>query len=147
MEITIKVTNALENETIEFLINESYILFSRLRGYYKLSKEINEQQKEQLKSMYINVHNKNDKIYIAYVSNIIVGCAYINDSGYLSHIFVKEEYQRQGIGSLLLKNIISDMDENKEITLNTHSEVLDFYKKYDFSVVAEGDNFIKMKRK
>lgn len=143
--IEIKTTNIFNNEELNFLVNESYTLFCKLKGYHNLSKENIDKLKDKLKSMYITNNNEDNKIYIAYKSDLIVGCACITN-GNIRDIFVKEEYQRQGIGSLMLKKIISNIKENDEITLNTYYDVIGFYRKHGFIPIEQNENSIKMKR-
>lgn len=143
--IEIKKYNIFNNEIIDFLVDESYKLFSKIRGYNISSKDVNDKLKEKLKEIYIQNNNVGDIIYVVYKTNIIVGCAYINNSNYLSDMFIKEEYQHQNMGSLLLKKIIEDNIE-REITLTAHHDVVDFYKKYGFIVFEESDKQVKMKR-
>lgn len=68
------------------------------------------------------------------------------DKGYLSNIFVKDIYQKQGVGSLLLKSVISDKKGNEEITLDTYPNAIEFYKKNDFVILEEDDQVVRMKR-
>ena len=81
--IEIKKYNSFNEEIIDFLVGESYILFSKIRGHNIQSKEINDKLKEKLKEIYIQNIKENDIIYVAYESNLIVGCAYINNMNYL----------------------------------------------------------------
>lgn len=141
--IQIKVINTLDTETTQFLVAESYKLFCKLKGYNHLSEIDSKKLKNQLTKIYIRESLPNDSIYIAYKKDLIIGCAYIMHTGYLRDIFVKEEYQRQKIGSLLLEKVISDYTN---ITLNTYPDVLDFYKKHNFVILKEEKNSIKMKR-
>lgn len=148
MEMNILIIRKMEqfnNEIIHFLVNESFTLFCYLKGIQNLSKENSEKLKEALKNMY-SFDNKNFILYVAYKEDIIIGCAYITNTGYLRDLFVKKEYQKQGIGSLLLKKIILDTKENESITLSTHPSLAEFYKKNNFIIIEEGENKIKMKR-
>lgn len=145
MDIIVRITDKYNTEIIDFFVNESCNLYCKLRGYNNLLNEDREKLKKQLRNLYI-MDNDNKTIYIAYVSNKIVGGACVVNNCYLKDLFVKEEYQRKGIGSILIKNIIFDMKNNEEITLSTHPDIVNFYKKNHFIVLEEGKT-IKMKTK
>ncbi len=95
--------------------------------------------------MYMNDIN-HFKIYTVFDDNLMIGCATLSSDGYLRDLYVTEEYQNKGIGSLLIQRIIEDVKEQSEITLNTYYELLEFYKKNGFSVLKEFDTSIMMKR-
>lgn len=145
--ITIKLSDTFEQEIITFLVNESYRLYMKLKKT-KLEEVTKNQQnslKMQLKNMYMNDIN-HFKIYTVFDDNLMIGCATLSSDGYLRDLYVTEEYQNKGIGSLLIQRIIEDVKEQSEITLNTYYELLEFYKKNGFSVLKEFDTSIMMKR-
>ena len=99
----ILVSDKLNSEELEFLIDQSFELFCKLRNYTNLSPNKVIFLKEQLQKMYLE--NKNNlRIYTIKINEEIIGCAcLLKDSGNIRDLFVKEENQRQGIGTLLLK--------------------------------------------
>jgi len=145
MNIEIKVFNKFNDEVINFLINESYILFSKLRKCENVALDMKNKLKDSLKQMYIKNNKDSDKIYVAYNLDSIVGCAYITEKGYLSDLFVKEDYQNQGIGSSILNKILFDFKDS-DIILDSNFLAVDFYKKHNFKIIEQKNNFIKMKK-
>lgn len=136
----------LDKQIFGFLVNESYKLFIKLKGYQNLPQENIERLKDKLRNLYSSSITENDQIYIAYLENEIVGCAYVTEEGDLRDVYVKEEYQRQGIGSLLLDKVLSNEKTKNNITLNTHPEVVSFYEKNGFTVIQKDEKSIKMGR-
>jgi len=145
MNIEIKVFNKFNDEVINFLINESYILFSKLRKCENVALDMKNKLKDSLKQMYIKNNKDSDKIYVAYNLDSIVGCAYITEKGYLSDLFVKEDYQNQGIGSSILNKILFDFKDS-DIILDSNFLAVDFYKKHNFKIIEQKNNYIKMKK-
>ncbi len=142
----ILVSDQLNNDELEFIINQSFELFCKLRNYNNLSLNNVFFLKEQLRKMYLESTN-NLKIYTVKINEKIVGCAcLLMDIGYIRDLFVKEENQRQGIGTLILKRVIEDMTSIKDITITTHPSIVDFYKKNDFLVVLANEHNITMKK-
>lgn len=140
--IGIKKVNTLDKESTQFLVTESFKLFCKSRGYNNLSEKKSKKLKTQLTKLYIKENLPTDNIYIAYQDDLIVGCAYITNTGYLREIFVKEEYQGQKIGSLLLEKIISDYIH---ITLNAYPNAVKFYRKHNFVITGREKGSLKMK--
>lgn len=142
--IEIKTTNKLDENIITFLTEQSYHLYCKLKTRIFEEKTMNK-IKDEFKKMYISSFNENDKIYIASISSRIVGCAYVTDTGYLRDMFVSADFQKQNIGSRILEKLISDFLE-KEIVLDAHNDVIEFYKKYNFIVTKQNGEIFKMKR-
>lgn len=140
--IEVAKVNTLDDKSVQFLVTESYKLFCKLKGYNNLSEKDSEKLKKLLTKLYIKENLPTDNIYIAYKKDLIVGCAYVTNTGYLRSLFVKEEYHNQKIGSSLLKIIISDYTH---ITLNTYPDAVEFYKKHNFIVIEEEKKAVKMK--
>ena len=128
--ITIKMTSILNNEIMDFLVQESYFLYKDLNS----SSLTEETLKSRLKTMYIE-DMENIKIYVAYHDQKIIGCACLKNSNYLRDIYVKKEYQRRGVGSLLINQILCDY--HSEITLNTYFNLIQFYRKMGFTVIKK----------
>jgi len=145
MNIEIKVFNKFNDEVINFLINESYILFSKLRKCENVALDMKNKLKDSLKQMYIKNNKDSDKIYVAYNLDSIVGCAYITEKGYLIDLFLKEDYQNQGIGSSILNKILFDFKDS-DIILDSNFLAVDFYKKHNFKIIEQKNNYIKMKK-
>lgn len=144
--INVLVSDKLNSEELEFLTNQSFELFCKLRNYSNLSQNNVLLLKEQLQKMYLESMD-NLKVYTVKINEEIIGCAcLLKDSGNLRDLFVQEENQRRGIGTLILKRVIQDMASTKDITITTHPSIVDFYKKNDFEVVESNEHNITMKK-
>ena len=92
--------------------------------------------------------NPNETIFIFKENNIIKGFIHIQnglDIIELLNIIVKHEYQNQGIGSVLLKYIIDNKQDNK-IMLEVRSKninAIKLYQKYDFKIINIRKNYYK----
>lgn len=90
------------------------------------------------------IENPNSKCIIAKLHNEIVGFACIwkaVDDIHITNIVVKKTYRKQGIGSLLLKELIeiSNKDNMTSITLEVNAKNLpaqNLYEKYGFKVLG-----------
>lgn len=90
------------------------------------------------------IKNPNSKCIIAKLNNEIVGFACIwkaVDDIHITNIVVKKIYRKQGIGSLLLKELIeiSNKENVNSITLEVNSSNLpaqNLYEKYGFKVLG-----------
>lgn len=90
------------------------------------------------------IENPNSKCIIAKSNNEIVGFACIwkaVDDIHITNIVVKKIYRKQGIGSLLLKELIeiSNKDNMTSITLEVNAKNLpaqNLYEKYGFKVLG-----------
>ena len=142
--IEIKITGIFNQEILDFLVFESFKLFLKLKGYSNASEDQKKAMMETLKQMYIEQISENQIIYVAYNNNEIVGCAYITNN-YINDLFIKEEYRRKKIGTLLLNRIIKDYGQ-KQLIFDTYPENLEFFKKHGFSVIEENSDCIKMQR-
>lgn len=98
--------------------------------------------KDELKS-------SNSKFIIAKLENEIVGFAgakFIIDEADIMNIAVKSSYRKQGIASLLLKNLIDICENNNinSINLEVNEEnfpAINLYKKYEFLEVSRRKNY------
>ena len=71
-------------------------------------------------------------IYSAIIDNEIIGAGFIDEKGYLNPLFVKEEYQNQGIGTNLLKNLISECKQLNVIKVDARITALSLYERFSF---------------
>lgn len=100
------------------------------------------------KLFHIENLNPNETIYIYKENNINKGLIHIQngiDIIDLLNIIVKQEYQNQGIGSVLLKYII-DNKQDKKIMLEVRSKninAIKLYQKYDFKIINIRKNYYK----
>lgn len=144
--VKMTISEELSEEELKFLKNESFNLFCKTRNYPNLTEENILFLKENLEKMYLE-NLSNIKIYTVKFQEEIIGCAtLLTDSGYLRDIFVKDKYQRQGIGTLILKQIIKDMAAAKKVTLTAHPSVIDFYKQNGFEVIESTKHDVVMKK-
>lgn len=80
------------------------------------------------------------KVYIFQEDNIIKGFIGIIEEGYIAGLFVKSEYQREGIGKALIEYI---KPKYKQLTLDVYAKnknAINFYCKNNFKVVNEKKN-------
>ena len=140
--IEIKVFSKFNDKILDFLIDESFLLFVKLKGFQNISQNDIQILKDKLRTLYIS-DKQESQIYVAFLDNVIIGCACITYDGYLRDLFVKEEYQHHGIGSLLLRHISYD---TSNITLTTYPELAGFYSKNGFTLIKQHKDFIQMKK-
>ena len=79
-------------------------------------------------------------IYVFEEDNIIKGFIGIIEDGYIAGIFIKNEYQREGIGHKLIEYSKS---KYKELSLNVYAKnenALNFYYKNNFKVLGSKIN-------
>ncbi len=72
-------------------------------------------------------------IYICTEDNITVGMMAVRDSSHISLAFVSHDYQKQGIGSALLEQVISSAGCSR-LTVNAAPTGIDFYKCKGFQI-------------
>lgn len=100
------------------------------------------------KLFHIENLNPNETIYIYKENNINKGFIHIQnglDIIDLLNIIVKPEFQNQGIGSILLKYII-DNKQDQKIMLEVRSKninAIKLYQKYDFKIINIRKNYYK----
>ena len=100
------------------------------------------------KLFHIENLNPNETIYIYKENNINKGFIHIQnglDIIDLLNIIVKPKYQNQGIGSVLLKYII-DNKQDEKIMLEVRSKninAIKLYQKYDFKIINIRKNYYK----
>lgn len=100
------------------------------------------------KLFHIENLNPNETIYLYKENNINKGFIHIQnglDIIDLLNIIVKQEFQNQGIGSILLKYII-DNKQDKKIMLEVRSKninAIKLYQKYDFKIINIRKNYYK----
>lgn len=85
------------------------------------------------------------KVWTAWDGNQLVGLARVVGDGYtiiyIQDILVLESYQRQGIGSQLLKTILDEYESIHQIVLITGNEekTVDYYEKNGLVNIADYD--------
>ena len=80
------------------------------------------------------------KVYIFQENNIIKGFIGIIEEGYIAGLFVKEEYQREGIGEKLIKYIKPKYNQLKLDVYSKNKNAIKFYLKNNFKIVNEKNN-------
>lgn len=113
---------------IEFLIRENIKMYSKERNLSYINEKIYTIFSNKYKQ---HIFNNGGSIYAAYLNNEIVGVIHINNQFYIESLFIKEEYKRNGIGKKLMIKVLNDF-KDKDITLTSSKDALDFYKKLDF---------------
>lgn len=80
------------------------------------------------------------KVYIFQEDNIIKGFIGVIEDGYIAGLFVKEEYQREGIGEKLIKYIKPKYNQLKLDVYSKNKNAMKFYLKNNFKIVNEKNN-------
>lgn len=80
------------------------------------------------------------KVYIFQEDNIIKGFIGVIEEGYIAGLFVKEEYQREGIGEKLIEYIKSKYNQLKLDVYSKNKNAIKFYLKNNFKIVNEKNN-------
>lgn len=80
------------------------------------------------------------KVYIFEEDNIIKGFIGVIEDGYIAGLFVKEKYQREGIGEKLIKYIKPKYNQLKLDVYSKNKNAIKFYLKNNFKIVNEKNN-------
>ncbi|MFK7831769.1 MAG: GNAT family N-acetyltransferase [Winogradskyella sp.] len=87
------------------------------------------------------------KLYfiVAKIENIIVGFAYLKNGNYFDGLFVHKDYQRQGIGSKLLRIIESQvmMNDFEVIKSDVSKTALPFFDNKYYDVIKKQKKTVK----
>ena len=138
-----------QEKVLDFLVNENIQLFLTLYPeYQKLYMEKHHQKTRDMFFQYFREDlQKKPIIYVAFCDEKMVGCGFVEQNGYLNSLFIQEKYQKQGIGTKLLKKLIESCSECKVLTLTTRRELISFYEKFSFTLVGKSDyqDLVKMK--
>lgn len=101
-------------------------------------------EKERIKTMFENAN----LIYFAYEDEEIIGLARcVTDFSYccyLSDLAVKKEYQKQGIGKMLIEKVKEHIGEKVALILLSANSAMDYYPKLNFE---KADNAFIIRRK
>lgn len=84
-----------------------------------------------------------ERMYGAYSDNILVGCLSISINNMISCVFVKEDFHRKGIGTLLFDTIIKELKANNQslIKLNASPYAVPFYHAIGFEDIGQEADF------
>ena len=101
-------------------------------------------EKERIKSMFENAN----LIYFAYDNGELIGLTRcVTDFSYccyLSDLAVKKDYQKQGVGKMLIEKVREHIGEKVALILLSASSAMDYYPKINFE---KADNAFIIKRK
>lgn len=101
-------------------------------------------EKERIKTMFEN----SNLIYFAYEDEEIIGLARcVTDFSYccyLSDLAVKKEYQKQGIGKMLIEKVKEHIGEKVALIPLSANSAMDYYPKLNFE---KADNAFIIRRK
>ena len=101
-------------------------------------------EKERIKSMFENAN----LIYFAYKNRELIGLARcVTDFSYccyLSDLAVKKDYQKQGIGKMLIEKVREHIGEKVALILLSAIPAMNYYPKVNFE---KADNAFIIKRK
>lgn len=130
----IRRVNKEDNNAIDFLIEESLKLYLQLypESLPLWSGPDQDILLQNSRKEYVDKMTENPIIYAAYNENVIVGCGFIDDTGYLNSLFVKEEYQNQQIGTKVLEKLIQASSNFDIIRVDAKIEAVSLYEKFSF---------------
>lgn len=77
---------------------------------------------------------------IALINNKLVGFVDMDSSGYLDHLYVHKDYQKQNIGENLVLSIEKELHKNNNLTkFSTYASItsLNFFLKLNYKVIKE----------
>lgn len=71
--------------------------------------------------------------------NICIGTGRLLPNGYIGRMCVLDEYRGQGIGTMMLENLIEQAINtgHRQVLLNSQSDAIPFYQKNKFKIVSE----------
>lgn len=71
--------------------------------------------------------------------NICIGTGGLLPNGYIRRMCVLDEYRGQGIGTMMLENLIEQAINtgHRQVLLNSQSDAIPFYQKNKFTTVSE----------
>ena len=77
--------------------------------------------------------------FVVELKGQIVGYADLQSNGYIDHFFVSGSYPRQGIGSMLMRQLINEatIQGMPEMTSDVSRTAQPFYEKFGFKVVEQ----------
>lgn len=93
---------------------------------------------------FINKFSDGDeRMYGAYSDNILVGCLSISIHNTISCVFVREEFHRKGIGTLLFDSITRELKAQNQriIKLNASPYAVPFYHAIGFEEIGQENEF------
>jgi GNAT superfamily N-acetyltransferase len=70
----------------------------------------------------------------------VIGFGALRDGYYLTHLFVSQSMQGQGVGKQLLSTLLNTTDA-KEISLRSSINAVGFYESYGFEATGNESNF------
>ena len=131
------------SDDIEKLINY------KKKIIYEYAKDLSESEINDINNY---VEDKVPKLINNYfnivVDDKIVGCLLltdIDDGILLDEIFLEEEYRNKGIGTDIIKNVISNNDIIYLWVYKENLKAVSLYKKLDFNVIEETESRYYMK--
>lgn len=144
-DIENKVATQYSDDVIDYLVEESFKLLLKLKKYNNLSVEDRQKMMSHLKKLYIE-DDKSYTIYTAYYNQLLVGCACIDDTYNLRDLFVRDGFHKLGIGSLLINELLKNLNTEKSIYVTTHKDAVDFYINNGFQIIDEQSDNVKLGR-
>jgi predicted GNAT family N-acyltransferase len=75
----------------------------------------------------------------ALIDDVIIGTGRLLPNGYIGRMCVLGAYRNQGIGSMMLKNLVRQAIDNEyqSVLLNSQSYIIPFYEKFGFTTDSE----------
>lgn len=138
MNIIIKKISEDEKlEVVPFLVDEYESLILELNPNIKhfYSGSYGDCTREMDKRYFVEQMRIKPIIYAAYDEDKIVGAGFINSTGYLDSLFVKEDYRNQTIGSKLLKHLIDECSHLQVIRVEARIDAISLYERFSFHKV------------
>ena len=75
----------------------------------------------------------------ALIGNVFIGTGRLLPNGVIGRMCVLGEYRNQGIGTMMLKNLVQQAIDigHQKVLLNSQSNAIPFYQKFGFSIDSE----------
>lgn len=144
-----KMKDIDQGKVLDFLVGEGILLFLNLHPEYQelYIKKYHQKTRDMFFQYFKENLQKKPIVYVAFCDEKIIGCGFVDKNGYLNSLFVQETYQKQGIGTRLVKKLIESCSQYKVLTLTTRKECIPFYEKFSFTLVEKSgyQDFVKMK--
>lgn len=105
-------------------------LDTNITGHSFIEKEYFERNYDEVKNKYFPA----SKTFVFKEDEIIKGFVSVMDKGFIGALFVKKEYQGNGIGTTLLKHIEAVYKKLELCVFKENKKAVDFYKSYGFEI-------------
>lgn len=143
VDMKIKRVNKEDSKVIDFLIEESLGLYLQLypESLSLWNGPYHDELMQDSRKEFIETISKDAIIYASYDKNIIIGCGFIDETGYLNSLFVKEEYRNQKIGTKILERLIQASRDFDIIRVDARLEAVSLYERFSFQKTGSKNKY------